>query len=158
VVSEARHPQPSASLQRLADAVALLFPPSATVAVVQSGPQGTEVVVDTVEGDRIAVDVTALAAALDRTGEPLPSKPAPKYRALAEAYAELAAQRAVQVTTAIDARFEQQAQLPESQQARFARYRRRAAEFEAYKNRRLVKAADRASTLAWRVLRIARRR
>ena len=156
--SEARHPQPSAGLQRLADAVALLFPPTATVTIVQSGADGTELVVETAEGERIPVDVTALAAAIDRLDPAPPKKATTKYRALAEAYAALAADRATQITSAIDARFELQAEIPESQQAQFARYRRRAQEFEAYKKRRLVKAADRASSLAWRILRTARRR
>jgi hypothetical protein len=157
VESEERHQQPSAGLQRLADAVALLFPPTASVTIVQSGAEGTELVVETAEGDRIPVDVTALAAAIGRL-DPAPTKQAAKYRALAEAYAALAAERATQITSAIDARFELQAEIPESQQAQFARYRRRAQEFEAYKKRRLVKAADRASSLAWRILRTARRR
>jgi len=118
----------------------------------------TELVVETAQGERIVLDVTALAAALDGTEAPPPSKSVPRYRALAEAYAELAAQRAVQITSAIDARLELQAQIPESQQAQFARFRRRSAEFEAFKKRRIIKAADRASSLAWRVLRTARRR
>lgn len=68
---------------------------------------------------------------------------------LVESYAAIAAERSLQLSTELLRLREEHAKLPESEKAALRRYARQAEEYAQYRQRRLIRAADRLAKFAY---------